>query len=158
MRTITIDTDNLGGLSHIYAIPSTNISVRRNADGTASILAMDTNQAYDIPVWGGNSFQFTEKAELTDAGMAYEQNVAAFIPKIRPEAQYTMAAMRDIGWIVIHQDANGNFLLSGSDEVPLRMEYESSSGSSSEQTNGYSIRFHAIEPNPSAMLTSFNLS
>ena len=155
MKTIPIDSDNLGGMAHIYAYPATDITVRGYANGTCTIVSMNSDQAVDIPVLNDSSFQFTEQSELQEAGISYEPTISALIPKIRPDISRLLQDMSRNGWIIIHQDANGTILLSGTEEVPLRMTFETSTGESGGSPNGYIITFQAIEPHPSLIVTSF---
>lgn len=135
MKTILKPGDNLGGLLKIWAVPYDVISVRK---GVATI-SSTTNvyQLYCTP----ESMDFSEKKEVTDAGMVYNTIVSGFTPGNNNDLQEALEYMETHKWAVIIQDGNGNFKVAGATSYPLRATGEIRTGKLTSELYGCQFTF-----------------
>ena len=120
MKKIDFDFDNVGGLAHLYLIDASallrcDVNVK---NGYVRPVIASENMIYDIAVYAGDNFAFTENLLEEDTGEVYDVAISGFIPKM--DNIMTVAEMERKEWIAVHQDANGNLLISGTKEMPLR--------------------------------------
>lgn len=135
MKTINKPSDNLGGLTKIWAIPYDVYSL--NGD-TVSI--SDETNVYEI-YCTPESMEFNEPKEKTDAGVHYNTEINGFTPGITSANRDAMEYMENRKWVIILRDGNGNYLAAGSNIYGLEAFPDLSSGKDTTGRSGYSFSF-----------------
>ncbi len=153
MKTIDFDFDNVGGISRMYAIAAADVRrITPNAQGGHSRLSLHQGATpVEIPVYSPAATSFRETQTEEDGGSVYEVTISGLIPKIRYIEVVSQLEKGD--WLVVHQDANGNILLSGTTDIPLMFSSSKSTGGS-DSVNGNNFTFTAKEPAPSIHIDS----
>lgn len=151
MNRIDFDFDNVGGISRMYAIDVRGVhALTPNVLTGRYRLSLHRDAAViEIPVYAPDSTSFSERQQLDDAGDVFHVSISGFIP--RQNGAGLVQALERGSWLVIHQDANGDILLSGSVDVPLVFTSDKSSGGDG-GLNGNSFTFSAVEPAPSVLI------
>lgn len=135
MNTITKPGDNLGGLVKMWAIPRSVVSLDGRTVNMTS--TADVWQLYITP----DSGMFTEESELSDAGLAYNPRIEAFIPRDSDTVRTAVTTLEAGRWAVLFQDGNGEFRIAGSDGAGLRCAGVPGTGQQTADRAGYSITF-----------------
>lgn len=160
MKALTFDYDNLQGIASIYAIPvSSYLRITPDyVDQTLLLELIKREMIITIPVYAGDSFQFSESQSLEDGGDVWEVAITGVIPKRCPLNEKHMNTLERGDWLVLSQDSNGTVTLSGTTDVPLKFTHSRTTGSSSE-LNGSHFTFSAKEPDPSLIVSNdiFNI-
>lgn len=152
MKTIDFDFDNVGGMAHLYLIDAAAISAINTNVSSGKVLPVLDNGAtiYNIKVYG-EGFVFSEVMSIEDSGNVFNVAISGFIPKL--DNLVDIAKLEKGEWLALHQDANGNIILSGTRDVPLRFLSSKSTGSGSAK-NATAFTLQAKEPSPSMMAES----
>ncbi len=153
MKRILCNTDNVGGLATIVAIPVADFN-RVKTDFTtdkkyASVSSMD--RVIELPVVNDTSYSFEEKHALEDGGETYAVTIQGVIPRNDTEAKLINTLERG-EWLVLHMDKNGISMLSGTRDVPLFFASNRQSGTSPAATNGNAFAFSGQQPSPSVVV------
>lgn len=135
MKTITKPGDNLGGVVKLWAIPRSVVSVSGSTVTMTS--TADVWQLYITPETG----MFTEEPERSDAGVAYNPRIDAFIPRDSDDVRTAATTLEAGRWAVIFEDGNGAFRIAGSDGVGLRCMGVPGTGRITSDRAGYQISF-----------------
>ena len=153
MKTIDFNFDNVGGMAHLYLLEAAAISAINTNVSSGKVLPVLENGAtiYNIIVYGGDSFVFSEVMSVEDSGDVFNVAISGFIPKL--DNLVDIAKLEKGEWLALHQDANGNIILSGTRDVPLRFLSSKSTGSGSAK-NATAFTLQAKEPSPSMMAES----
>lgn len=151
MKTISFNFDNVGGMSRLYLIDvagliriDTNVS-----DGRVLPVLASGACVYNIEVYGGDAFHFSEQMGLEDGGETFAVSISGFIPKM--DNLVTVAELERGEWIAVHQDANGTILMSGTREIPLRFITNKNTGAASSR-NATGFTLQATEPSASKVV------
>lgn len=149
MKTIDFNFDNVGGLSQLYLIEAAAVtSINTNvSSGKVRPVVASNASIYNIKVYG-ESFRFSETMSIEDSGNVFDVIIEGFIPRL--DNLNDVARLERGRWIAMHQDANGNIILSGSRDIPLRFVSTKDTGSTSSR-NATGFRLLAKEPEPSRM-------
>ena len=152
MKTIDFNFDNVGGMAHLYLIEAAAISAVNTNVSSGKVLPVLDNGAtiYNIKVYG-DSFVFSEVMSVEDSGDVFNVIISGFIPKL--DNLVDIAKLERGEWLALHQDANGNIILSGTRDVPLRFLSSKSTGSGSAK-NATAFTIQGKEPTPSMMAES----
>ena len=129
MNSIAKDQNNLGGIAKVWLIPSSLIS---------SILYDFPFPSPELPYgWGDDSWEFTpvfqsasytQEQQQSAAGAAWENTVSFKIPKISYESRIFTSLLAHSKWSILLLDENGQYLIMGSDDYPMRAVTKSSTG------------------------------
>ncbi len=147
MRTIDFDFDNVGGLSHLYLIDVAGlIRVDMNVKNKHVRPALSSETyIYNIGVLDGDDFVFTENLLQEEGGEVFDVAISGFIPKM--DNLVTVAEMERKEWIAVHQDANGNILISGTKEMPLRFMTSKTTGTApARNATAFTLSAKTTEP------------
>lgn len=155
MKTLTFDYDNLHGIASIYAIPvSSYLRITPDyVDETLLLELIKRELVISIPVYTGDSFQFSESQSLEDGGDVWEVSITGVIPKRCRLNEKHINTLERGDWLVLSQDSNGTVTLSGTVDVPLKFSHSRTTGSTSE-LNGSRFTFSAKESEPSIILVN----
>lgn len=153
MKTIDFSFDNVGGMARMYLLPAAGL-LRVDtdaADGSALPVLVPGITIYNIEVWGGESFRFTEPMEMQFGEATFNPSISGFIPRL--DNLQEIAELEQGEWICVHQDANGTVLMSGTKDVPLRFVTEKGSGTPSGR-NATAFTLQATEAEPSRQVNA----
>ena len=158
MKTIDFDFDNVGGISSIYAFPPQDVQsvLLQPSKGTAKLTFNEDANIIQLPVYAPNSTSWSEDHTVGDAGDMYAVAISGFIPR-HASSQLVNELSRG-KWMVVHQDANGDIVLSGTTEVPLTFTSGKTTGTDGSTRNGTAFTFAANEPTPSILIDPTALS
>ena len=154
MRRISFDFDNVGGLLDVKAYPSEMYAeLKRNyATGMSTFTPEDDSRAIAIPMYAGDTFQFSEQKDVADNGVYYSTEVAGIIPKLDPDNDELMEELDRGEWICVVRDNNGQLRLVGSSETPLRFDSGKDTGVSFTSRNNVKFAFKGKCAMPSVVL------
>jgi hypothetical protein len=135
MKTINKQSENMGGVIKLWAIPPADYSIT----GKIVTITSDTNL---IGIYiQEDSGSFTEDPI---EGSAFKTEIAGVVPC---DNETSLAVIRDLERIrkfnVIYLDGNGKFKLAGNKNVPLRFSAKHATGASTASLNHYAISFLA---------------
>jgi hypothetical protein len=136
MKQLNKPSDNLGGVLKIWAVPPSDITI-----GSNTVSFTTTENIVEMYCSPG-SMSMTEKESLEKAGTAYQTELKAFVPKDTDAARQIIAGMTGRHWIVIYQDQNEQFKVSGTVQVPLRVSFDLDTGADTPDRNGHSVSFY----------------
>ena len=89
---------------------------------------------------------YSENQTHDDDGDRFEVQVGGFIPR---QSDPLLTRQLERGeWLVVHQDCNGDILLSGTPDIPLCFSSGKTTGSPTER-NGNNFSFAATQAAPS---------
>jgi hypothetical protein len=135
MKSITKPGDNLGGLTKLWAVPASVVSL---AGRTVNFTS--TTDIYEIYCTPG-SMAMQEQPELTAAGTHYNAEISGFIPRDSDTVRTAMEDMERKPYAVLFQDGNGEYKLAGSTTEPLRCTSALNTGKDTFERAGYDIVF-----------------
>ena len=136
MKTINKQSENMGGVLRIWAVPHLDISV----SGNHVTILSDTNMV-NIYI-KEDSASFNEDETKSFAGTAYKVDISAIVPCDTADTLKEIAGMeRRRKYLVIYVDGNGNYKLSGTSKFPLRFTAKATTGTCAAGLNHYAISF-----------------
>lgn len=147
MKKIELLFDHVDGLSQLYLFDVAGlIRIDRSAtDGTVRPVFREGCNIYKVSVLDG--FSYEENMVQDDSGEAYDVQIQGFIPRIG--RTFTIHQLEVGAWLAVIQDANGDVLLCGSQEVPLSFEGNKGTGAG---RNGTAFTLRGVQPLPSAII------
>lgn len=136
MKTINKQSENMGGVLRLWAVPQSDISV----SGNQVTILSDANM---VDIYSTeDSASFSEEMTKSFAGTAYKVELSAIVPCDTSETIKQISDMeRRNKYLVIYIDGNGNYKLAGTTKVPLRFSAKATTGSGTSGLNHYSISF-----------------
>jgi hypothetical protein len=136
MKTINKQTENMGGVLRLWAIPVADLSVA----GPTVTINSDANMV-SIYV-REDSAAFIEEQSNSFAGSIYKVEITAIVPCDTSDTLKLIEEMeRRRKYLVIYLDGNGNYKLAGNVKVPLRFSAKGNSANSASGLNHYAITF-----------------
>lgn len=148
MITLEKPSENLGGLLTIWAVPPSDILVSQfNVEilSTENIL-----EFYHTP----ETMEFSEQDQSTDAGLSFDVELTAFIPKQCVENQVAINLLQGRKWIVIFLDQNENYRVVGTNQIPMRFSCQATTGKAIADLNGQTITFHSKQLKRSMLISN----
>ena len=150
MNTYQKEQNNLGGIAKVWLIPSTLISSLPFS--TPAILAAlpsgwDDDAWEFVPIF--QSASFSEDMKPSPAGDYFEPTVTFKIPKIAYYSQDVINLLRSKRTSILLLDQNGQYLLVGNDDYPVRLSTGSRSGADISDLNHISLTYTGRNPFPS---------
>jgi len=139
MKSMSKPSDNLGGLNKIWAVPPSDIIVSRFS---AEIISSENIiELYCTP----ETMQFTEDNETVHGSVSYDTEITAVIPKDCQENASLIDHLSGKKWIVIFQNENEQFKVSGTNDIPHRYGGKFDSGKAISDRSGHEISFHSTQ-------------
>lgn len=157
MKTIKLDTDNLGGLLHLYAIPATSFVqiLKDYVNNTHRLEITNSDSIIDIPVLSNDTYIYNEENTTSDAGDCWEVSIEGFIPRLSPDNQELIEQLERELWYVVAQDANGELHLCGQEDAWMIFTTSKTSGQSAASRNGTTFVFACTQDSPTIFITDF---
>ncbi len=153
MKNIRIDTESLGGLAYIYAMPPECI-LRVRVDYNTNELWPEfllRDHIIRLPVMESSpqEFKFSEVHEWAESGDIYTVSITGYIPRTKELTDEVIHQLEKGRWVVLHIDRNGTAYLSGTDDVPLKFTRKRDTGDTPAARNTVGFTFSAVEAEPS---------
>lgn len=148
--------DNVGGVAKMYAAIPTAINVARNGNGTFHASVRTASAIHPIEVVDGSGFSFEENMEINDAGRSYTVEISGIMPRADEETLSLLRTLETSGLVVVHQDKNGVWKLSGTEEVPLQISYRETTGETEASLNGVEFAVSGTQAAKSLLLDGFD--
>lgn len=160
MKQIVFDFENMGGVSHIYAIPPSSYAGIRMDYGTGLkwLELVRTDQVISIPVYADATYYFNENHGQGDAGDSYAVEVGGIIPKIQMQNAELVECLERGEWLVLCADMNGEIRLAGSLDVPLKCTTQKSTGVAVTDRNQIAFTFSGTQENPAIYVAVENIN
>lgn len=136
MKTINKQTENMGGVLRLWAIPKLDITV----SGKTVTIGSDVNMV-SICV-REDSATFAEDLSRSFTGSIYKVEISAVVPCDNSDTLKIIEEMERRGrYLVIYMDGNENYKLAGSVKAPLRFSAKATTGLGAAGLNHYAISF-----------------
>ena len=136
MKTINKQTENMGGVLRLWAIPKTDITL----SGNIVTILSDAN-IVNIYM-KEDSASFSEDLTKSFAGSIYKVELSAVAPCDNADTLKLIAQMERIcKYLVIYMDGNGSCKLAGTTNVPLRFSAKATTSTGAAGLNHYAITF-----------------
>ena len=136
MKTITKQTENMGGVLRLWAIPKSDITVSGNV-----VTILSEANMVDIYI-KEDSATFSEELSKSFAGSIYKVDISAVVPCDNPDTLKLIAEMEHrCKYLVIYIDGNGAYKLAGTTSVPLRFTAKATTSTGAAGLNHYAITF-----------------
>lgn len=155
MRQITFDFENMGGVSHLYAIPPSSYAGIR-MDYLNKQKKLDLTRPEDIieiPVYADGTFSFNEVHSLSDAGDSYAIEISAVVPKNQVNNAALIEELERGEWFLLCSDMNGTIRLSGDQNVQLKCTTQKSTGMAVADRNQIALTFVCTQENPAVFVS-----
>lgn len=155
MKQIVFDFENMGGVSHLYAIPLASYAgVRMDyAEQKKWLELIRLSDIIEIPVFADGTYSFNENHALGDAGDGYTIEIAGVIPKNQMQNAAVIEQLERGEWLVLSSDMNGSVRLSGNQGVRLKFTTQKSTGSAVTDRNQIAFTFTCTQENPSLFVS-----
>lgn len=149
MKKTELPIDNAGGLRRIVAIPEMSFqSVGYATNGSRSLQLSGTDNVICIECLPLDA-SFQENRQESDAGDTYQVEISGMIYG-KTFANDEIVSLLDTGtWIVAHEDAGGNWIVSGANRVRLVFERKKDTSTSFSGLNGTRFSFSCLDEYPS---------
>jgi len=135
MKTINRQSENMGGVLRIWAIPPSDYSLC----GDVCTILSDAGMVKVYIQEDSGSF-----VEDDISPSAFKTEIVGQVPCDNPGSQAIITQLeRVLKYNVIFQDGNGNFKLAGNKSVPLRFSAKLVTGATTSSLNHYAISFLA---------------
>jgi hypothetical protein len=152
MKKIEYPLENTGGLSYIYAIPeSAYKQIGYTSSGGRKLELYSTDDVICIPCLHSR-YDFSEKRQESDSGDLYDIIVSGFIYGITTENSEIIEELKSGTWLVMTKDMEGMCFLSGSNNVRLIFEYQTSTGKGRASMKGTAFEFKCTDQYPAIVL------
>lgn len=141
MKKTDFPFDNAGGLRKILAIPLNSFRGVGFASDTSRVLSLtNIDDIICISCFPADG-SFQENKQESDSGDVYQIEVTGFIYG-KSENNDKIISLLDAGtWIIATEDAEGNWVVSGSNRVHLVFERKKDTSSSRSGLKGTSFSF-----------------
>ena len=154
MKEIVFDTDNIGGLHRVIAIPPSLYIIERNyATGEYSLEITDDSQAVSIPVYADATYSFVESHGRDEVGDWWQPTMTGTIPKASKDNAVLIEELERGEWVVLCEDNNGVLRLCGDNQTPLSFATESTTGAAATDINGTTFTFTGKLGHPSPVIS-----
>lgn len=121
MKTINLNTDNLGGLLHLYAIPPTSFHrIRKDYVNNLNFLELvRRDDVIDIPVLSNDTYIYNEEKNTGDVGDYWNITIEGVIPRLSLDNHSVIEELERGLWYVVAQDSNGEVHFCGQEDALL---------------------------------------
>ncbi|MFA6483722.1 MAG: hypothetical protein WCW62_14165 [Bacteroidales bacterium] len=147
MNTLVKEQNNLGGIAKIWLIAAAKIPSYLYSY-PRGLMQLPINWAEDTweltPVFQSGSY--TQDMVQSPAGTYYENTVTFKIPKYTLDRRQFAADFANLLWAVLTLDQNGEFLLMGSSDYPMRVTIKVASGADISDLNHIAITVSGKSP------------
>ena len=142
MKTVSKDQNNIGGIARIWLIPNSIISALPSSQVVGQ---------YIMPVeWGRDAwelFPIFQSASLaiknlrTSAGSYWESTISFSLPKFDLTNESYVYEFNNHLWCLLLLDQNGQWILVGDANFPMRLDVDTKTGSDISDLNNLQFTF-----------------
>jgi hypothetical protein len=153
MKTLSRETNNLGGLSRLWCIPPGMI-LQINPDGITglySVVVYSLGSAWSIQAIP-ESLEYTEVEKSADAGSYFETELTGRLAKDTPDLYLALKDLRRKPWVVVYLDQNGLYKLIGNRDQHLWFSTELRTGAQYSGLNHIRFAFRGSLTTPGIFL------
>ena len=153
MKKLTFDTDNIGGLHVLYAIPPSAFTLGYDYGTRKYTLAVpDATDVVMIETFADGTYTFGESHGRDEHGDWWQPTIAGQIPKQSQANAEVMETLERGQWVVLSKDNNGVLRLAGDMDTPLTFSTEASTGALATDMNATSFTFTGKLGKPSPVI------
>ena len=162
MKTISLQSDNIGGLYRVVAFPPASLArvrtVLRNNRLRRYLETTNPDNIIDIPVLPDDSYAWNEEHGRDENGDYYDVNISGIIPRINIDADPVIEELQLGEWVVAAEDQNGELYLSGFEPL-TRMVFATTAttGTIHADRNGTPFTFTCRQRKKSILLDDWNI-
>ena len=150
MKKLTFDTDNLGGLLRVYALPTGSYTLVYNYGTKKYTLTLtSTTDVVAIDVYADGTYSYAESHGRDEHGDWWQPTISGQIPRHSEDNADVMETLERGEWVVLSEDSNGVLHLSGDDDTPLTFSTEATTGAQTTDMNGTAFTFTGKLGHPS---------
>ena len=159
MKTFDIETDNVGGLFRLLAVPQASCSrVRKDYAQKANYIELKRkDDVIEIPACADMTFSFTEENQKSENGDAWNIEIEGVVPGTYKKNSVLVEELERGEWYVYAVDQNGCARWCGTDKVKMYFTATKSSGDSFASRNGISFTLSCIQESPSLPVDGVNV-
>lgn len=153
MKHLNFDTDNIGGLLGIFAIPSSAFTLTYNY-GTRKYTLAVTSAAdvVKIETYADGTYAFGETKGRDEHGDWWQPTITGQIPKHAQVNAEVMETLERGQWVVLIEDNNGTLRLAGDADTPLTFDTEATTGALTTDMNATAFTFTGKLGKPSPVI------
>jgi hypothetical protein len=144
--------DNMGGLRKLFLIDAEYFVSLTEASGNLYTLVLDENVIISEIEFSSDSGKISETEELTDNGLLFNYETTCKVPKCGPVDAEVYVVKRQKKLLVLAEDNNGNFWLTGFPGSYFNMTISSDTGASAQDLNSRQLKISASLSNPSVFI------
>jgi len=140
MKQITKQSENMGGVLRIWAVPPTDFTV------SGKVITI-TNDANVVQLYAKeDSAAFMEEMTRTSAGKVYKTELSAIVPCVHSDSDSIIADMeRRCKYVAVFEDGNGAYRLAGTRAVPLRFAAKAATQAPAAGLSAYAVSFSGLQ-------------
>ena len=150
-----LQENNLGGNRDLAAVEidsSVTLVVPPDDSLVVSTAITATNQSQLYGIF--ETISFDQKQEDTEAGTRYKITVKAMIAKLNSDDTSWIYKKKEVGFLLVCRDNNGNKRIVGDIENGTRMTTDESSGTKVADRNCYVATFYCEQSHPAYFYTA----
>lgn len=153
MKTLSKETNNLGGLSRFWCIPPSMILqlIPDGIDGYYSMEVYSLGSVWSIEAIP-ESLEYTEVEKTADAGSYFESELTGRIAKDTSDLYLALKDLRTKPWVVVYQDQNGLYKVIGNRDQHLWFSTELRTGAQYSGLNHIRFAFRGSLTSPGKFL------
>jgi len=135
--------DNMGGLRKLYYIDSEDFISIAAAGENLFTLSLEEDATIEEIEFSEDSGRISESSEISDNGLIYNFEISCRIPKIAPENIALFGNLRLKLILLIAEDNNGNFWLTGAPGTYFNIIINSDTGQNTQDINSRLLKITA---------------
>jgi hypothetical protein len=135
--------DNMGGLLKLYYIDADDFSSLEPANDDLSTLILASEAEINEIEFSQDTGKVSETEEISDNGSIYNFEVSCRIPKCGPDNSDPLGDLKSKRLLILCQDNNDNFWLTGIPGSYFNISMNSSTGGTSADINSRQLKISA---------------
>jgi hypothetical protein len=148
--------DNMGGLRKLYYIDASYYITHQLAESNLYSLSLDEKVTVNEIAFTQETGKISEVEEITDNALAYNYEVTCTVPKCAPETVDLFLGLRLKQLLMIAEDNNGNFWLTGAPGSYFNISITNDTGANTQDRNSKQLKISASLPTPSVFIIDPN--
>jgi hypothetical protein len=133
----------MGGLRKLYYIDSDDFSSVTLIDDNLYVLSLEGEAEINEIEFSADSGKISETSEMSDNGLIYNFEASCRIPKCGPENINLFGELRLRQLLILAEDNNGNFWLSGAPGTYFTIMLSSDTGQNTQDLNARQLKITA---------------
>lgn len=138
--------DNMGGINKLYLIDADYFSSLNEDSGDVWNLLLDSGVEIDEIEFTEDTGRLSETEEETDNGVVFNYEVSVLVPKVGPGDSSRFAALRHKKLMVLVQDNNDQWWLTGAPGSYFKFTIVNATGTAAADRNGSTLTISASLP------------